>query len=771
MIFFADPRRFMLRLSFLSFILLAASVASARAQGAAPLGGCGVKWAALSQDVNNLNETHTILIKDVHIDCNDIQLFADQAELFSDIDRMTAQGNVVFVSANNRISAERMEFNTRTRTGTFYNASGIANIENRGIDRSLFGSQEPDAYFWGETIEKLGPKTYQITHGGFTTCTQPTPRWTFVATSVKLTLEKRAVMTNMLLKVKDVPVFYLPGMYYPINREDRETGFLIPIYGTSTIKGQMLKNAFFWAIDRSHDATIYGDYFSKTGYGYGGEYRYVQSPTSSGNVQTYVLREHDATYEQADGTQAVQPGIDSYQINGSMLQSITSHVRLTANANYFSSLAAQQRYNQNLYAATNRTRSYGINAVGNWGANTVSGTVERNEIFSNVDNNDSNVTGSAPRVTYSRGEKKIGDLPLYWGLNGEYVDLVRTDTLGDEVHDRGLTRVDFFPTVRFPFTKWPFLTFNTQFAYRATYWSDSQVSDANAIRVPDPIQRRYFTVSSTITGPVFQRIWSTPNRVYAQKFKHVIEPVFRLSRVSPIDNYDQIVKLDNTDYVVGSVTSVQYGVNNRLYAKKESAREILTVSITQSYYTDARAAANDREYQSSTFNTAPKPTNFSPVAFQVHVSPTTATDATFRTEYDTQFHALRTLAANGGLTEGWVSTQVGWSQTRYIPGYNQLANASHFINDATTVRRPGGMFGATYVFNYDILNTAFVNQRLIATYNSQCCGVAVEYQKYNFGTVNTAVPNDRRFNISFTLAGIGTFSDIFGAFSNQQGKR
>src|SRR5262249_24541539 len=152
-------------------------------------------------------------------------------------------------------------------------------------------------------------------------------------------------------------------------------------------------------------------------------------------------------------------------------------------------------------------------------------------------------------------------------------------------------------------------------------------------------------------------------------------------------------------YVVGRVTSFQYGVNNRLYAKKESAREILNVAITQSYYTDARAAAVDREYQSSTFNTTPKPSHYSPVAFQVHFGPTPRTDATFRTEYDTQFHALRTLALNGGITEGWVSTTAGWSQTRYIPGFNTEAAASHFINDATSIRRPGGAFGGTYVFN------------------------------------------------------------------------
>ena len=40
----------------------------------------GVKWQAISDQLNNVNETHTILIKDVHIDCNDVQLFADQAE-------------------------------------------------------------------------------------------------------------------------------------------------------------------------------------------------------------------------------------------------------------------------------------------------------------------------------------------------------------------------------------------------------------------------------------------------------------------------------------------------------------------------------------------------------------------------------------------------------------------------------------------------------------------------------------------------------------------
>jgi lipopolysaccharide assembly outer membrane protein LptD (OstA) len=82
---------------------------------------------------------------------------------------------------------------------------------------------------------------------------------------VTLTLEKHAFIKNMVLKVKDVPVFYLPAMYYPINKEDRATGFLIPIYGIVGHQGQTLSNAFFWAINRSQDATFYHSLYSKTG--------------------------------------------------------------------------------------------------------------------------------------------------------------------------------------------------------------------------------------------------------------------------------------------------------------------------------------------------------------------------------------------------------------------------------------------------------------------------------------------------------------------------
>ena len=97
----------------------------------------------------------------------------------------------------------------------------------------------------------------------------------------------------------------------------------------------------------------------------------------------------------------------------------------------------------------------------------------------------------------------------------------------------------------------------------------------------------------------------------------------------------------------------------------------------------------------------------------------------------------------------------------------------NYVNAGTNIRRPGNRLGASYTFNYDLLRDTFIQQRYTTYYNSQCCGVAIEYQTFNYGGSLAAygLTQDKRFNLSFTLAGIGTFSNLFGAFGGQQGRR
>jgi hypothetical protein len=178
----------------------------------------------------------------------------------------------------------------------------------------------------------------------------------------------------------------------------------------------------------------------------------------------------------------------------------------------------------------------------------------------------------------------------------------------------------------------------------------------------------------------------------------------------------------------------------------------------------------DRNYQSSFSGSAP--THFTPVALLVRAAPTDRIQGDFRTEWDPTKHAIRTLAANATFNVGEaVQATTGWSQRRFIPGLPgfEQSRSDHYLNASATYRRPGNRIGGTYAFNYDLKRDTFLNQRYIAYYNAQCCGIAVEYQTFNFqGFTNVGVPQDRRFNLSFSLAGIGTFSNFFGALGGQQ---
>jgi hypothetical protein len=62
-----------------------------------------------------------------------------------------------------------------------------------------------------------------------------------------------------------------------------------------------------------------------------------------------------------------------------------------------------------------------------------------------------------------------------------------------------------------------------------------------------------------------------------------------------------------------------------------------------------------------------------------------------------------------------------------------------------------------------------VSQSIVGSYLAQCCGIQLEFQKFNYpNSSDFPISNDTRFNFGFILAGLGTFSNFFGAFGGQQ---
>ena len=443
--------------------------------------------------------------------------------------------------------------------------------------------QETVVYFFGETIEKLGPKKYKITNGGFSTCVQPTPRWDLHAGTVILNVDHYTFLKQAVLTVKGVPMFYLPVLYYPTKKEDRATGFLLPTYGSSSLRGQSIHNAFFWAINRSQDATFLHDWYSKTGQGMGGEYRYNFGGGDDGNIRAYLLNDHTTTTD-ASGVDQPSENTQSFEIRGSANQLLPGHLRARASVNYFSSIVTSQTFNTNIYDASRNQRAFGGNVVGAWGTYTLNSTIRHSEYFYSTTS--STVSGDWPRVAVSRNERPLLDTPLYFSAGSEYANFVRAATTPGVESDSSLSRVDFNPQIRYPFKKWQWFTVNTTASWHDTYYSRSLTpkSDVAQTITDEPLNRPVFSLQANMLGPLVSRIWDTPENGYAEKFKHAIEPFLNIQRTFNVPNFDRVVILDGTDYYVGGAT-YNYGVNNRFYAKQTTGRSARS----------ARAGARNRQ--------------------------------------------------------------------------------------------------------------------------------------------------------------------------------
>jgi LPS-assembly protein len=724
------------------------------------------------------------------------KIYADDVWLYLGQDKGIATGNVLLTQGANRISAERAEFNTKDNLGTFYNAWGIATVKPQpprptaGIAPPPVVGQENVIIFFGEKVEKIGPKKYKITNGGFSTCAQPTPRWDLHAGTVILNVDHYTVLTNAVMNVKGVPMFYLPVLYYPTKREDRATGFLIPTYGVSSLRGQSIHNAFFWAINRSQDATFMHDWFSKTGQGYTSEYRYNYGLGTDGNFRFHVDDTHDTSYLQSNGAApVVVPGNTTYEIRGGANQMLPGNLRARGSANYFSSIQASQAFNTNIYDISRNQRTFGGNVIGAWNTYTLNATVDRSEYFNSTTatSTTSSISGNWPRLTLMRNERPIGNSPAYFSVSGDYASFLRqsksasTDTTTgittDTTTDFGLSRFDFAPQIRYPFKRWLWFTVNNTLSWHETYYTRSYALDANGQStgavVDQPLNRPALTYQAQVVGPVFNRVWDTPDNHYAEKFKHTIEPVLTVSRTATIGDFQRVVQSDGTDNLVTGV-SYNYGLNNRFYAKRSLApgqpavaREIVDVTLTQTYYSDDRQSLYDRQYQTSTLG-GNLPSHFSPISLGIRGMPTNSFNTTVNAEFDSRYHKLRTISAQGGVTSGILQASLGWSKRAFIeqlPGFNDPNNLDHSVNGSTNVRTKDNKYGLQYSFSYDVTHGGITNQRVTGFYNAQCCGLAMEYQTYNYIGINvlSPIPSDHRFFMSFTLAGLGNFSPFNGA--------
>src|SRR6266545_2044652 len=210
------------------------------------------------------------------------RLQADKVTVYDATNKLVADGNVVFDQGDQqRITGSHSELNYKTKTGFFVNSTGYTNQTNDGTRM----------YFIADRVERINLTTIVLTNVEITACDEQKPKWSFRSSKATIKTGDRARFRSPTLRVKGVPIIYLPYASMSLKHQDRASGFLTPTFSGSGQKGFRFSEAYYLTLGRSADFTLRGDVFTKRGYGIGADLRTRANSRSFFNSGFYIVKD------------------------------------------------------------------------------------------------------------------------------------------------------------------------------------------------------------------------------------------------------------------------------------------------------------------------------------------------------------------------------------------------------------------------------------------------------------------------------------------------
>jgi LPS-assembly protein len=743
-------------------------------------------------------------------------LKADEATYNSDTKEATATGHFALDGGPNddHIRASHGTYNLDMETGRFYDVTGTTGLRFTG-DRVILTSTAPFA-FTGRIVDKTRSDRYLVYDGTITSCALPHPKWEFDARRVIVDVGGNAQIYRSNFLLHGFPILWFPYATHPVDKESRQSGFLMPSIARSSTKGNVIGDAYYWAINRMMDATLGAEYFSLRGWSQRGEFRVRPSETS------FVDLSYFGVIDRGIGSPPLKEGGENARLNAA---GNLDGFRGVTNIDYLSSflfrLAFNEVFSQAVYS---EVKSQAFLSKSTDGFN-VNGFVERYQNFLSTTPGQVITISHAPSLDFSGVDQRLGRTPLYWSFDASGAGLSRSEPSQCSTSiffpfctppfrtGNLLGRFDLNPEVSMPllFRGW---SLRPELTLHETYYTERLVGESGdnpGQAVNDPINRQALETAVELRPPALERIFD--KEFLGRKWKHVIEPYAEYRFVTGVNNFSNVLKFDERD-ILTDTHEVEYGFVTRLYAKRTSAkpedcdalmtaltvggatpqstipwqhtktlanapcqprppvREVVTWELAQKYFLDPTFGGALVSGQRNVFTTTAdltgiaflsEPRHLSPLVSRLRVATSSRTDAEWDFDYDFQGNRVNasTLLANyhiGQVTVGGGDAilQIP-SQTITSPsGGIEPARFNQFraaLGYGRSTKR-GFSVASSFGFDADTRQLQFVTAQ--TTYNWDCCGMTLEYRSYSVANVQT----ENLFRFTFTLANIGGFGSM-----------
>ncbi|HEY2843334.1 MAG TPA: LPS assembly protein LptD [Bryobacteraceae bacterium] len=682
------------------------------------------------------------------IETVDSLLTADEVDYNTDTKEALARGHVRFenFSRGEKLNCDHAEYNTDTRTGKFYEVSGSspARIEARP---GRLTTQNP-FYFSGEWAEKTEDR--YILHNGFLTdCLIPDPWWRLKGPVIDVIPRDHAITHKSWFYVKQFPIFYTPYFYKSLKQQPRNSGFLTPNVGNSSVRGKTVGVGYFWAINRSYDLEYRALAYSNTGFGHQAEFRGVVNQRTSFDASVYGIASQNSDANSPSGMVLTVEGKSD----------LGNGWEARGDLRYLSSLAFRQQFTQSFdEAVSSETHSVGY-VTKHWSDFGFNVVAQRNVNFQTTTANDEIVLRKLPEAQFVVREHELKDLPVWLSLDSSYGLERRTQPAYET--PQFVQRINFEPRVITAF-HWRGFDLAPSFGLHETAYNSSIV---NGVVSGANVQNFARDVALDISAPALSRVFDAPKwmgRGKGARIKHVIEPRATYRYVSGIQDFNQVIRFDDTD-ILSDTNEVEFSLTNRLLAKDANGKisEIFSWQLSYKRYFDptfgGAVIALQPNVVASTLDLTGVPFLDQP-RYQSPVVSVLRYQSNLNLELRTDYDPVKGGVIDSGVSVDRRVSRVFVSFGDYLlksnpllqfEGSNQLRGQVTYGGD----NRRGWNVGFSAFYDYRTSILQFAQSQV--TYNTDCCGFSVQYRRFSFGA-----RNENQFRVAFAVSNIGSVGTL-----------
>ena len=722
----------------------------------------------------------------------DYVLRADKVTYNRATTELEADGHLQVAGGPNDIlvNATHGDMRLDQHTARLYDISGSQGIRTAG--HTVVYSTPNPLLFTARVFIENGEGNYRLVDGSFTNCRIPHPDWRIIAHSIALA-NGEASTSNSFFELFQIPVFYLPYLRHAMASTGRESGFLIPVVGNDSIRGYTLGEQVYWAINRSMDAVLGAEYFSKRGWAPNGDFRYKGPGLDHAIVRGNAL--FDRGYPSPITGQRIKQGGADIASEGS--KDFSAYTRVAGTAEYLSSYVYRLVFNDNYSQATSSQVSSDIAFTHARNGYVPSASFERFQNFASTTNGDEVRVLHLPNLRYDVLDHPLAGGRVYWGLGSSLNYLSRSEP---SFHARNVGRFDFYPHLVVPLQAggWNLVA---EGALRTTSYTISQSPDLTGANqgIPsishDPLHRSDAEALIDIRAPAIERDFHLG--FAHRELRHVVEPELMYRMVEGIGPTARNVLLFDTTDVATDTNQAGYSVTQRFYLRRTGAtpcadgaakgtptgggnghcaapaREWASWQIMQDFYIDptfggALISGRRNVFQSTldltgvAFLTAPR--NLSPVISRLRFEAVPNLRVQWDLDYDPKRGGIDANNIFAGYSFGRTTVGMGDAALNAV---DEVTGTSSKILKTQLLepylqfgKQSGAGFNMAVNGGYDFVQRTVQYAGVQAVYNWDCCGLMLGYRRFELGSVGAVSRDETQWLYSFTLANFGNVGDI-----------